>query len=136
MLHVISELQCIPIDSHKDYILREPTKIHVFVLLLIVCLLDKVSAQELISQSPNLIKSVLTQTGSSTVSYDYINAYGVLITTNIKQSIGQNGVVGLSKTSTGSVQQGFLNYIKTIKVDNPTESFSTSKSCSFSRCKS
>ena len=92
-------------------------------MFFVIFLVDKVSAQELIGQSPRLIKSLLTQSGSSTVSYNYLNGSGVLKTTNIRQSIGQNGIVGLSKTSISSVQQGFLNHIKTIRVDNPTDEF-------------
>lgn len=94
-----------------------------FVVLLIIFSVDKVLAQALISQSPKVNKSVLTQAGSSSVSYGYLNSSGVIKTTNIRQSIGQSGVVGLSKTSLSSVQQGFLNHIKTIKVDNPKDEF-------------
>jgi len=82
-----------------------------------------VISQELISQSPKLIKSVLTQAGSSTVSYEHSDASGITRTTSVRQSIGQHGTVGLSKTSLSSVQQGFLNHLKTIKVDNSEPEF-------------
>lgn len=84
---------------------------------------NNVFAQELISQSPKLIKSVLTQAGSSTVSFEHSDASGVVRTTHVRQSIGQHGTVGLSNTSLSSVQQGFLNRINTLKVDNTNSEF-------------
>ena len=102
---------------YNDFLMRTTT------LYLLLISIFNLSAQELISQSPKLIKSVLTQAGSSTVSFEYSDASGVLRTTNVQQSIGQHGTVGLSKTSSNSIQQGFLNYLKTIKVDNPDSEF-------------
>jgi len=93
------------------------------VFFLVMLSVTNVISQVLISQSPKLIKSVLTQAGSSTVSYEYPDASGVFRTTTIQQSIGQHGTVGLSKTPLSSVQQGFLNHIKTIKVDNRSDDF-------------
>ncbi len=82
-----------------------------------------VFSQGLISQSPKLIKSVLTHAGSSTVSYEHSDASGITRTTSVRQSIGQHGTVGLSNTSLSSVQQGFLNRINTLKVDNTNSEF-------------
>ena len=84
---------------------------------------DKVSTHNVISQSPKLVKSVLTQAGSSNASYDYTDLTGTIKTTKIQQSIGQRGVVGLSNTSLSSVQQGFLNHIKVLKIDNTDINF-------------
>ena len=98
-------------------------KARYLVVFLLMLLLTNGFSQELISQSPKLVKSVLTQAGSSTVSYEYSDASGVLKTTNVRQSIGQHGTVGLSKTSLSSVQQVFLNHLKTLQVDNPTDEF-------------
>ena len=92
-------------------------------IALYLLLIFNLSAQEVISQSPELVKSVLNQVGSSTVSFEYLDNSGVLKTTKVQQSIGQQGVVGLSKISSSSVQQGFLNYLKTIMVDNPDSEF-------------
>jgi len=97
--------------------------VHYLIFFLVMLSVTNVFSQELISQSPKLVKSVLTQAGSSTVSYEYSDASGVLKKTNVRQSIGQHGTVGLSKTSLSSVQQGFLNHLKTIKVDNPDSEF-------------
>jgi len=97
--------------------------VHYLVVFFVMLLITSAFSQELISQSPKLVKSVLTQVGSSTVSYEYSDASGVIKTTKIQQSIGQHGTVGLSKTSLSSVQQGFLNQIKTLKVNNPTSEF-------------
>jgi len=96
---------------------------YVVVFCVMFSVTHHVFTQELISQSPKLIKSVLTQAGSSTVSYEYADASGVQRTTRIQQSIGQHGTVGLSKTSLSSIQQGFLNHLKTIKIDNPSDEF-------------
>jgi len=52
--------------------------------------------QESLFQSPTVVKSVLTSAGSRAVSHQYTDATGVERTTKIQQSIGQNGVVGLS----------------------------------------
>lgn len=93
------------------------------VFFLLMLSVTNVSAQEVLSQSPKLIKSVLTHAGSSTVSYEYSDNSGVLKTTKIQQSIGQQGVVGMSKISSGSIQQGYLNHLKIIKVDNPDSEF-------------
>ena len=68
------------------------------VFFLVMLSVTNVISQVLISQSPKLIKSVLTQAGSSTVSYEYPDASEVFRTTTIQQSIGQHGTVGLSKT--------------------------------------
>lgn len=125
MLHSINKLQCITINLYLK--LNIIYKLHLLrnglIILFAVSSVDIVSAQELVSQSPKLIKSVLTQAGSSNVTYDYLNSLGMVKTTNVRQSIGQNGIVGLSKTSVSSVQQGFLNHIETIKINNPTDEF-------------
>lgn len=97
--------------------------VHYIVIFFVMLLITSAFSQELLSQSPKLIKSVLTQSGSSTVSYNYSDASGIMRTTNVQQSIGQHGTVGLSKTSLSSVQQGFLNRVKTLKVDNPDSEF-------------
>ena len=77
----------------------------------------------LISQAPLLAKSVLTQSGSRAVSFSHINPNGVVIKTKIQQTIGQNGVVGLSRSASHSVQQGFLNRTKTLNFNNSTVEF-------------
>ena len=93
------------------------------IVFFILISLNDLFAQELISQSPKLKKSVLTQVGSSTILYEYSDVSGVIKTTKIQQSIGQRGVVGLSNTSLSSVQQGFLNHIKVLKIDNTDINF-------------
>lgn len=93
------------------------------IILFTIFSVDEMSAQELLSQSPKLIKSTLTQAGSSTVSYEYLNSSGMVKTTNVRQSIGQNGMVGSSKISVGSVQQGFLNHLRTLNIENSTSEF-------------
>jgi len=80
-------------------------------------------SQDVVNQSPSLVKSVLTQAGSSTISYEYTDETGVIKTTKVQQSIAQSGVVGGVNTSQSSVQQGFLNHLKTIKVDTPDSEF-------------
>jgi len=95
------------------------------IILFLIFLVDKMLAQTSIieNQSTKLIKSVLTQVGSSNVIYDYTDAAGTTKTNKVQQSIGQNGVVGLSKISINSVQQGFLNNIKVYKIDNTNSDF-------------
>ena len=93
------------------------------IVFLVFFSVDKMSAQRLVSQSPKLIKSVLTQAGSSNVTYQYTDIAGTLKTTKIQQSIGQRGVVGLSNTSLSAVQQGYLNHVKVFKVDNTDSEF-------------
>ena len=61
--------------------------------------------------------------GSRAVSYTHTDASGIVRTTKIQQSIGQNGVVGLSKTMNHSIQQGFLNRVKLLNVNNTTVEF-------------
>lgn len=95
-------------------------------LIFVICFLFSVTngfTQEGINQSPTVIKSVLTQAGSRAVSYTHTDASGIVRTTKIQQSIGQNGVVGLSSTTNQSVQQGFLNRVKLLNVNNTTVEF-------------
>ena len=80
-------------------------------------------SQQSISQSPKLIKSVLAQVGSSTVSYKYTDSSAAIVTTIVQQSIGQSGAVGLASTSNHSVQQGYLNNFRTFNIDNTTVEF-------------
>ena len=80
-------------------------------------------SQDVVNQSPSLVKSVLTQAGSSTISYEYTDETGVIKTTKVQQSIAQSGVVGGVNTSQSSVQQGFLNHIKVLKIDNTDVDF-------------
>ena len=96
---------------------------HYIFFLIALFLATNLFSQEVINQSPQLIKSVLTQAGSRTVSYEYTDETGVIRTTKIQQSIGQNGIVGLSKISRNSVQQGFLNRVRVFNVDNTTIEF-------------
>ena len=100
---------------------------HYIFFLIALFLATNLFSQDVINQSPQLINSVLTQAGSRAVSYEYTDETSVIRTTKIQQSIGQNGIVGLSKTSLNSVQQGFLNHIKTLKIDNPTDEFIETK---------
>ena len=93
------------------------------IVFLVFFSVDKMSAQRLVSQSPKLIKSVLTQAGSSNVTYQYTDVAGTIKTTKIQQSIGQRGVVGLSNTSLSAVQQGYLNNVKVFKIDNTDTEF-------------
>jgi len=97
-----------------------------FQLVLTICFLfvaNILLAQESLFQPPTVLKSVLTQAGSRAVSYEYTDTNGVVKTTKIQQSIGQNGVVGLSSTTNQSVQQGFLNRVKLLNVNNTTVEF-------------
>ena len=93
------------------------------IVLLVLFSVDTVLTQNLVNESPKLIKSVLTQAGSSNVTYDYTDVAGTIKTTKIQQSIGQRGVVGLSNTSLSAVQQGYLNHVKVFKVDNTDSEF-------------
>jgi len=93
------------------------------IVLLVLFSVDTVLTQNLVNESPKLIKSVLTQAGSSNVTYQYTDISGTLKTTKIQQSIGQRGVVGLSNTSLSAVQQGYLNHVKVFKVDNTDSEF-------------
>ena len=86
-------------------------------------LVANVFAQDLVSQSPELIKSVLTQAGSSNVTYDYTDVVGIIKTTKVQQSIGQRGVIGLSNTSLTAIQQGYLNNVKVFEIDNTDPNF-------------
>ena len=95
---------------------------HIVGILVMLSVMN-VCSQELIYQSPKLIKSVLTRAGSNTVTYECSDISGAIRTTKVQQSIGQNGTVGLSKTSLSSVQQGFLNRMKTVNVDNTESEF-------------
>lgn len=97
--------------------------IRYFIVVLIVFSADKVSAQNLVSQSPKLIKSVLTQAGSSNATYDYTDVVGIIKTTKVQQSIGQRGVVGLSNTSLSAVQQGYLNNVKVFEIVSTDPNF-------------
>ena len=95
-------------------------------LILTICFLFSVTnvfTQQEMNQHPTLVKSVLTTAGSRAVSYEYTDTNGVVKTTKIQQSIGQNGVVGLSSTTNQSVQQGFLNRVKLLNVNNTTVEF-------------
>ena len=97
-----------------------------FQLIFAICFLfvaNILLAQESLFQSPTVLKSVLTTAGSRAVSYEYTDTNGVVKTTKIQQSIGQNGVVGLSSTTNQSVQQGFLNRVKLLNVNNTTVEF-------------
>ena len=98
-------------------------RVRYMIVFLFISSVTSVFTQELISQTPILVKSVLTHTGSSTVSYEYLDTSAVLRTTRVQQSIGQHGTVGLSKTSLSSVQQGFLNHLNTIQLINPNDEF-------------
>ena len=89
-------------------------------LTIYVIMLD---SNTLISQAPLLAKSVLTQSGSRSVSLVHTDINGVLVTTKVLQSIGQNGVVGFSRSTSHSVQQGFLNRTKTLNFNNSTVEF-------------
>lgn len=60
------------------------------IIFFVIFSVANVISQELISQSPKLIKSVLTQAGSSTVSYEHSDASGITRTTSVRQSIGQH----------------------------------------------
>jgi hypothetical protein len=89
------------------------------VLFIVLLLVSHVCAQNL-TQSSRLVKSVLTSGGSRTVSLAYLDAQGTLRKTQIQQSIGQSGVVGLSTTALNSVQQGFLSRVKVFNINNTT----------------
>ena len=93
--------------------------IRYLILFLVLFSVDKVSSQH----TPKLIKSGLTQVGSSNVTYQYTDVAGTIKTTKIQQSIGQRGVVGLSNTSLSAVQQGYLNNVKVFKIDNTDSEF-------------
>ena len=82
-----------------------------------------INCNTLISQAPLIVKSALTQSGSRAVSFEHTDANGVLKITKVQQSIGQNGMVGLSKTPNHSVQQGYLNRIRTLNINNTTVEF-------------
>ena len=74
-------------------------------LILVICFLFSETngfTQAGINQSPTVIKSVLTQSGSSNVVFKYTDLTGIIKTTTVQQSIGQRGVVGLSNTSLSS----------------------------------
>ncbi len=94
--------------------------IHYIITICFLFLANILLSQELLFQSPVVVKSVLTSAGSRAVSHQYTDATGVERTTKIQQSIGQNGVVGLSNTSNHSIQQGYLNRFKLLNVDNST----------------
>ena len=89
----------------------------------LVFIITDLFSQESQNTSPTVIKSVLTTAGSRAVSYNYTASDGRVMTTKIQQSIGQNGVVGLSNTVSHSVQQGYLNRVKLLNVDNTTDEF-------------
>ena len=55
--------------------------------------IENAATQNTNNQSYKLVKSVLTQAGSSSVTYNHTDERGLVITTKVKQSIGQNGVV-------------------------------------------
>ena len=90
---------------------------HVISFCLFFVLTDLV-CQESLNSTPSVIKSVLTTAGSRAVSYNYTASDGRVMTTKIQQSIGQNGAVGLSNTTNNTVQQGYLNRVKLLNVDN------------------
>ncbi|MDG1394574.1 MAG: T9SS type A sorting domain-containing protein [Flavobacteriaceae bacterium] len=95
---------------------------HVISFCLFFVLTDLV-CQESLNSTPSVIKSVLTTAGSRAVSYNYTASDGRVMTTKIQQSIGQNGAVGLSNTTNNTVQQGYLNRVKLLNVDNTTVEF-------------
>lgn len=97
-------------------------RLYVFVFFAIFSI-ENAATQNTYSQPSKLVKSVLTQAGSSSVTYNHTDERGLVITTKVKQSIGQNGVVGLSNTSLNGVQQGFLNNTKVFKIDNTDVEF-------------
>ncbi|MFI1770606.1 T9SS type A sorting domain-containing protein [Thalassobellus citreus] len=81
--------------------------------ILFLCIAHLALAQK----SNFIIKSTLTCVGSSSISLkNQTKAYF------IQQSIGQSGIIGLKVTNKISAQQGFLNHIKLITVNNPTVS--------------
>jgi hypothetical protein len=49
---------------------------HYLILLLVILIVNKVSTKNLISYSPKLVKSLLTQASSSNVTYDYTDVAG------------------------------------------------------------
>ena len=93
-----------------------------FTLFLTTCVI-MLDSNTLISQAPLLAKSVLTQSGSRSVSLSHTDINGVLVTTKVLQSIGQNGLVGFSRSTSHSVQQGFLNRTKTLNFNNSMVEF-------------
>ena len=98
-------------------------KLQLILTIYFLFVVTNVFTQPARNQMPTVLKSVLTQAGSRAVSYEYANADGVVKTTKIQQTIGQNGAVGLSNISNHSVQQGFLNRVKLLNVDNTTVEF-------------
>ena len=98
-------------------------KLQLILTIYFLFVVTNVFTQPARNQMPTVLKSVLTQAGSRAVSYEYANADGVVKTTKIQQTIGQNGAVGSSNISNHSVQQGFLNRVKLLNVDNTTVEF-------------
>ena len=96
------------------------SKLSLKLLVLFAVILD---SNSLNCQAPLLGKSVLTQSGSRAVSFSHVDPDGIVIKTKIHQTIGQNGVVGLSKSAALPVQQGFLNRFRSLNINNSTVEF-------------
>jgi len=94
---------------------RKQIDLH-FLLCFIIVLscIQPVKCQQTSKKSTFIKNSTLTSVGSANVSLSTSNNNYL-----IEQSIGQSSIIGLSETNSLSVQQGFLNNILVINIDNP-----------------